>query len=87
MLGAYPLVVQVVHEAPIDLQEPVPVPQPPALGQAPQLHLPHHVAPAAQLLVEAEAEGLRAALAQEVEAGLPRGLAVCEGGTDREQGP
>lgn len=79
VLGAYPLVVQVVHEAPVDLQEPVPILQPPALGQPPQLHLPHHMATAAQLLVEAEAEGLRAALAQEVEAGLPCGLSICEG--------
>lgn len=79
MLPAYPDVVHVVHEVAIDLEQPVPVLQPPALGHPPQLDLPDDVALAAQLLVEAEAEGLRVVLGQEVEAGLPHALAVCVG--------
>ena len=79
MLPAYPVVVHVIHEAAIDVEEPVPVLQAPALGQPPQLDLPDDVALAAQLLMEAEAEGLCAALVQEVEAGLPHALVICVG--------
>lgn len=76
---AYLVVLHVVHEEAVDLEEPIPILQPPALGQPPQLDLPDDVALAAQLLVQAEAEGLCAALAQQVEAGFPHGLAICVG--------
>lgn len=79
MLPAYPVVVHVVHKVAIDLEEPVPILQSPALGQPPQLDLADDMALAAQLLVEVEAKGLRAALAQEVEAGLAHSLAICMG--------
>ena len=68
-----------IHKLAVNLEEPVPILQPPALGQTPHLNLPDDVALAAQLLVEAEAEGLCAALAQEEEAGLPHTLAICVG--------
>lgn len=76
---AYPVVLHVVHEEAVDLEEPIPILQPPALGQPPHLDLPDDVAPAAQLLVQAEAEGLCAALAQQVKAGFPHGLTICMG--------
>lgn len=76
MLTAYPVVLHVVHKVAVHLEEPISILQPPALGQPPQLDLPDDVALAAQLLVQAEAEGLCAALAQQVEAGFPHGLTV-----------
>lgn len=79
MLPPYPEVIHVIHEVAIDLEEPVAVLQPPALGHPPQLDLADDMALAAQLLMQAEAEGLRAVLAQEVEARLPHALAVCVG--------
>lgn len=79
MLPAYPEVVHVVHEVAIDLEQAVPVLQPPALGHPPQLNLPDDVALAAQLLVQAEAKGLCALLGQEVESGLPHALTICVG--------
>lgn len=79
MLPAYPEVVHVVHKVAIDLEQPVPVLQPLALGHPPNLNLPDDVARADQLLVQAEAEGLCGLLGQEVEAGLPHALTVCVG--------
>lgn len=79
VLSAYLVVVHVVHKVAIDLEEPVSILQPPSLSQPPQFDLPDNVALAAQFLVEAEAEGLCAVLAQEVEAGLPHTLAICMG--------
>lgn len=79
MLTAYPVVLHVVHKVAVHLEEPISILQPPALGQPAQLDLPDDVALAAQLLVQAEAEGLCAALAQQVEAGFPHGLTICVG--------
>lgn len=77
VLPAYRAVVHVVYKVAVDLEEPVTILQSPALGQPPQLNLPDDVALAAQLLMEAEAKGLRAVLAQEVEAGLPHAFTIC----------
>lgn len=79
VLPAYPLVVHVIHKVAIDLEETVSILQPPSLSQPPQFDLTDNVALAAQFLVEAEAKGLCAVLAQEVEAGLPHTLAICMG--------